>query len=104
MDVSPYGTRNPSRGEPNPHADRYPVQQSWRAVSMERHLPFLQQLEADIRSRDSRIVKVIANLAFQVSDILIVLLVDDIDDIVDCDYAKNGTLAGNYRNCLQVVL
>ncbi len=70
VDVNPYGTRNPSRGEPNPHADRYPVQQSWRAVSMERHLPFLQQLEADIRSRDSRIVKVIANLAFQVSDIL----------------------------------
>ena len=70
VDVNPYGTRNPSRGEPNPHADRYPVQQSWRQVSIERHLPFLQQLEADIRSRDPRIVKVIANLAFQVSDIL----------------------------------
>ena len=69
-DVSPYGTRNPSRGEPNPHADRYPIGQPWRGAPMSTFLPFLQKLEADVRRRDSRIVKVIANLAFQVSDIL----------------------------------
>ena len=69
-DVSPYGTRNPSRGEPNPAADRYPIAKSWRDVPMSAFLPFLQKLEAQVRSRDSRIVKVIANLAFQVSDIL----------------------------------
>lgn len=69
-DVSPYGTRNPSRGEPNPHADRYPIEQPWRGTPMSSFLPFLQKLEANVRSRDSRIVKVIANLAFQVSDIL----------------------------------
>ena len=69
-DVSPYGTRNPSRGEPNPHADRYPIEQPWRGTPMSTFLPFLQKLEADVRRRDSRIVKVIANLAFQVSDIL----------------------------------
>ena len=70
VDVSPYGTRNPSRGEPNPAADRYPLAQPWRGVPMSAFLPFLQKLEADIRRRDSRIVKVIVNLAFQVSDIL----------------------------------
>ena len=69
-DVSPYGTRNPSRGEPNPHADRYPILQPWRGTPMSTFLPFLQKLEADVRSRDSRIVKVTVNLAFQVSDIL----------------------------------
>ena len=69
-DVSPYGTRNPSRGEPNPHADHYPILQPWRGTPMSTFLPFLQKLEADVRSRDSRIVKVMVNLAFQVSDIL----------------------------------
>ena len=69
-DVSPYGTRNPSRGEPNPNADRYPIEQPWRGTPMSTFLPFLQKLEANVRGRDSRIVKVIANLAFQVSDIL----------------------------------
>ena len=70
VEVSPFGSRNPSRGEPNPSADRYPEKQSWLGVPMSAFLPFLQKLEADIKRRDSRIVKVIVNLAFQVSDIL----------------------------------
>ena len=70
VDVSPYGTRNPSRGEPNPAADRYPVNRPWRGVPLSDFLPFLQKLEASVKQKDSRIVKVIANLAFQVSDIL----------------------------------
>ena len=70
VDVSPYGTRNPSRGEPNPAADRYPIGQPRRGVPMSTFLSFLQKLEADIKRRDARIVKIIVNLAFQVSDIL----------------------------------
>ncbi len=69
-EVSPYGTRSPSTGEPNPAADRYPILMPWRGTPMSDFLPFLQKLEAAIRRRDQRIVKVIANLAFQVSDIL----------------------------------
>ena len=69
-EVNPYGTRNPSHGEPNPAADRYPVQKNWRELPMAGFLPFLQALDADVRSRDSRIRKVIVNLAFSVSDIL----------------------------------
>ena len=70
VDVSPYGTRNPSRGEPNPKADRYPLEQAWRGVPLSAFLPFLQKLEAEVRRRDHRAVKVMANLAFQMSDIL----------------------------------
>ncbi len=68
--VSPYGSRRPSRGEPNPAADRYPVEQSWRGSPMAAFLPFMQKLEADVRRRDTRVVKVIVSLAFQISDIL----------------------------------
>ena len=68
--VSPYGTRNPSRGAPNPAADRYPVRKSWRQEAMSAFLPFLQGLEADIRRRDTRVEKVLVSLAFQTSDIL----------------------------------
>ena len=68
--MSPYGTRNPSRGEPNPKADRYPLEQAWRGVPLSAFLPFLQKLEAEVRRRDNRAVKVMANLAFQMSDIL----------------------------------
>ena len=69
-DVNPYGTPNPSRGEPNPAADRYPVRESWRETPMSSFLPFLQQMEAEVKSRDRRIIKLMANLAFQMSDIL----------------------------------
>ena len=58
------------RGEPNPAADRYPVETSWRGLPMSEFLPFLHKIEDGIRRRDSRCVKVIAVLAFQVSDIL----------------------------------
>ena len=70
VEVNPFGTSIPRRGEPNPAADRYPMLQPWRGRPLSAFLPFLQKLEQDIRSRDKRIVKVIANLAFQVSDIL----------------------------------
>ena len=69
-EVSPYGTRNPSRGEPNPAADRYPILQPWRGVPMDSFLPFLRQLEQDVKSRDPRAAKIVVSLAFQVSDIL----------------------------------
>lgn len=68
--VSAYGTPNPSRGEPNPHADRYPMVQPWRECSMKGFLPFLSLLESKVREKDQRVVKVMASLAFQVTDVL----------------------------------
>ncbi len=57
-------------GEPNPAADRYPVQVHWRDTEASSLIPFLQKLENAVQARDSRIVKIIAVLSWQVSDIL----------------------------------
>ena len=58
------------RGAPNPAADRYPVQVPWRETEASTLIPFLQKLETAIRSRDTRIVKVLGTLAWQVTDVL----------------------------------
>ena len=58
------------KGRPNPAADRYPMLQDWRTVETARLVPFLEKLHRDISARDSRVVKVIAMLSSQVTDIL----------------------------------
>ena len=58
------------RGEPNPAADRYPVRIPWRETEASALIPFLQKLEQAIQGRDSRIVKVMVMLAWQVTDVL----------------------------------
>ena len=50
--------------------DLYPVQQNWRELSAENFLPFLKELEKEIFSRDSRIIKVIARMSDSVSDVM----------------------------------
>ena len=70
MGVNPGGTPNPNRGEPNPAADRYPMQKPWRDCPVETFLPFLRLVESKIRAKDGRAVKIIVSLAYQVSDIL----------------------------------
>ncbi|MBO4757036.1 MAG: TldD/PmbA family protein, partial [Bacteroidales bacterium] len=57
-------------GRPNPAADRYPMREDWRTSDVSAHLPLLQKLESLIRAKDTRVVKVIAMLSSQVSDIL----------------------------------
>lgn len=51
-------------------SDRYPFRQDWRETEASRFVPLLERLQALISARDSRIVKVIAMLSSQVSDIL----------------------------------
>ena len=58
------------KGEPNPGADRYPVAKHWRQTPMSEFLPFLSKVDEAVRKRESRCVKVIAVLSYQVSDIL----------------------------------
>ena len=43
------------RGEPNPAADRYPVQVHWRTTEASALIPFLRKLENAVQSRDNRI-------------------------------------------------
>ncbi len=58
----------------NPVTDRksdfYPMKQNWRNSSADAFLPFIKDLEKEIFSRDSRIVKVIIRLSNSVSDVL----------------------------------
>ena len=57
-------------GAPNPAADRYPVKIHWRSTEATSLIPLLQNLETAILARDSRIVKVLGLLAWQVTDVL----------------------------------
>ena len=68
-ETGPYPTF-PFPGKPNPAADRYPVEKDWRTTPAKEFLPLLERLEAIIRSRDSRVSKVIAMLSAQQSNIL----------------------------------
>ena len=58
------------RGAPNPAADRYPVEIHWRTDESATLIPYLQKLETAIRARDSRVVKVIGAISWQVTDVL----------------------------------
>ena len=51
-------------------ADYYPEQLSWEEAEVCRFVPFLQRIEAGIRARDSRVLKVVAVLSYSVSDVL----------------------------------
>ena len=63
-------TRAAFRGEPNPAADRYPVKEQWSSRSMDSFLPFLREVDAEIRRRDARVEKLTAVLSFQETDVL----------------------------------
>lgn len=60
----------PLRGKPNPNADRYPIIQDWRDCNNKELAEILKKFEELIRSKDNRIIKVIAMLSSQTSDIL----------------------------------
>ncbi len=51
-------------------ADFYPMASNWRDKEADAFLPFLKNLEKEIFSKDSRIVKVIIRLSNSVSDVL----------------------------------
>ena len=47
----------------------YPERVSWEEAEVSRFVPFLQRIEAGIRARDSRVLKVVAILSYSVSDV-----------------------------------
>ncbi len=57
-------------GNPNPSADRYPILQDWRDIQAKYLSQILLDLQNIILEKDNRIIKVIAILSAQVSDIL----------------------------------
>ena len=50
--------------------DLYPMQRNWRDNGADAYLPFLKELEKEIFSRDSRIVKVIVRMSNSVTDLM----------------------------------
>ncbi len=62
--------RNPYRRVANRFSDYYPMRENWRDMGADAFLPFLKDLEKEIFSRDSRIVKVIIRLSNSVSDVM----------------------------------
>ncbi len=50
--------------------DFYPELLSWENAEVAGFVPFLQRIEAGIRARDSRVLKVVAVLSYSVSDVL----------------------------------
>ena len=48
----------------------YPELSSWEEAEVAGFVPFLQRIEAGIRARDSRVLKVVAVLSYSVSDVL----------------------------------
>lgn len=50
--------------------DLYPMQVNWRDMGADAFLPFMKELEKEIFSRDSRIVKVLIRLSDSVTDVL----------------------------------
>ena len=53
-----------------PGANFYPELTPWEEAEIAGFVPFLQRIEAGIRARDSRVLKVVAILSYSVSDIL----------------------------------
>lgn len=58
--------------------DLYPMKQNWRDSSAENFLPFLKELEKEIFSKDSRIIKVIARMSDSVSDVMMYNSLDEL--------------------------
>ena len=54
----------------NRRLDLYPMERNWRDFGADAFLPFLKDLEKEIFSRDSRIVKVVVRLSDSVTDIM----------------------------------
>ena len=52
------------------HLDLYPMKTNWREVETSVFLPFLLELEAKVKVKDNRIIKVLARLSNSVCDVM----------------------------------
>lgn len=69
--------------------DYYPAASDWRQSEASSFLPYLQKLENEIRKRDSRVVKVIAMLSYEVSE---VMMYNSLDELT-CDSRPLGSIS-----------
>ena len=77
----------------NPVEDRrldlYPMERNWRDYGADAFLPFLKDLEKEIFSRDTRIVKVIVRLSDSVTD---VMMYNSLGELT-CDTRPMGSIS-----------
>ena len=65
-----HGFASPDSGADSRLPNYYPERMAWEEAEVSRFVPFLQRIEAGIRARDSRVLKVVAILSYSVSDVL----------------------------------
>ncbi|MBR5724292.1 MAG: TldD/PmbA family protein [Bacteroidales bacterium] len=70
-------------------ADYYPEREAWERAEIAGFVPFLQRIEAGIRSRDSRVLKVVAVLSYSVSEILMFNSLGE----MTCDHRPLGSIS-----------
>ncbi len=70
-------------------SDCYPAAADWRQSEASSFLPYLQRLENEIRKLDSRVVKVIAMLSYEVSE---VMMYNSLDELT-CDSRPLGSIS-----------
>lgn len=80
---------HPFKGRPNPAADRYPMEISWRDCGAERFVPLLERLDQLVRGKDPRVFKVMAMLSESVSDVMMYNSLGELK----YDTRPSGTLA-----------
>lgn len=80
----------PQSVRPLENSGLYPMSCPWRQADLAGFIPFLKSLEKKIRSRDSRVLKVIARLAASQSDIMM--------------FNSSGELACDTRPCGSIVV
>lgn len=67
----------------------YPAVSDWRQSEASSFLPYLRRLESEIRKRDNRVVKVIAMLSYEVSE---VMMYNSLDELT-CDSRPLGSIS-----------
>lgn len=70
-------------------SDFYPAESDWRESEASAFLPYLRKLEDEIRRRDSRVIKVIAMLSYEVSE---VMMYNSLDELT-CDTRPLGSIS-----------
>ena len=69
--------------------DYYPEREAWERAEIAGFVPFLQRIEAGIRSCDSRVLKVVAVLSYSVSEILMFNSLGE----MTCDHRPLGSIS-----------
>lgn len=72
-----------------PAAACYDSRLDWRSAGISKFIPFMKRIDSEIRSRDSRAIKVVAMLSYSVSDIM---MYNSLGELT-CDFRPLGSVS-----------